>query len=265
MRNKKGSGLPLFLLMVSWAVSCQLAIGYKSFPATTDSEGARLMYEKAEAYFEKLYIPEAIHQLEKALEEDPDFFMAAYGLATHHLYADDREAFVKYAEQAVRSSHELSMGEDLLKAALQQLLLDEHSDVTETGRELVRRYRDVPDAYFHLAFFQEIIGDHQGQVETLLKALEIKEAPATIYNSLGYSYMDLGQFDQAAKALDKYLELKPEEPNPYDSKGDYFMAVKEYAKAYDSYSKAFAIDSTWTGSLRKANRARAMIGGETVQ
>jgi tetratricopeptide (TPR) repeat protein len=136
---------------------------------------------------------------------------------------------------------------------------DQNADVTESGKELVKLYPNDPDAYFHLAFFQQIIEDYQGQVETLLKAAEIKEDPAYVYNSLGYTYMAMGQFDDAAKALDKYLGLKPEEPNPYDSKGDYYMAVEEYGKAYESFMKAVEIDSTWTGSLRKAKKASAMI------
>jgi len=74
--------------------------------------------------------------------------------------------------------------------------------------------------------------------------------------------MDMERFDEAAEALDKYIELKPDEPNPYDSKGDYYMAVEEYGKAYESFMKAVGIDSTWTGSLRKANKTRAMINSD---
>jgi tetratricopeptide (TPR) repeat protein len=87
----------------------------------------------------------------------------------------------------------------------------------------------------------------------------LAEDPVNILNTLGYTYMAMEQFEEAAKALDKYIELKPDDPNPYDSKGDYYMAVEEYGKAYESFMKAVKIDSTWTGSLQKANRARAMI------
>ena len=130
---------------------------------------------------------------------------------------------------------------------------------------MVRLYPKDPNAYFHLTFFQQIIEDYQGQVETLLKAAEIKEDPANVYNSLGYTYMAMEQFDDAANALDKYLELKPEEPNPYDSKGDYYMVVEEYSKAYESFMKAVEMDSTWTGSLRKARIARTKISSSKAE
>jgi tetratricopeptide (TPR) repeat protein len=246
-----------FLLL--WAVSCTSSVKEEKIPATSDSEWARLLYHKADTLFEKVYISEAVAHLEEALAEDPDFFMAAYGLATHYMFFEDNRDFQKYAAQAIQSENKLSKGENLLKAALQKLLEDQHADVTEFGKELVKLYPNDPYAYFHLTFFQQITGDYQGQVKTLLKAAEIKEDPANILNTLGYTYMSLEQFDEAAKALDKYIELKPDDPNPYDSKGDYYMAVEEYGKAYDSFMKAVEIDSTWTGSLRKARRARAMI------
>jgi tetratricopeptide (TPR) repeat protein len=185
--------------------------------------------------------------------------MAAYGLATHHIYEQNRDEFQKYAQKAVQSAYALSRGEILLREALEKLLVDQAADVTEIGRELIKGYPDDPEAYFHLAFFQEIIRDYTGQLETLLKALEVSEDPANIHNSLGYTYLDLGRFEEAAAAFDRYIELRRDEPNPYDSKGDYYMAVEEYDRAYHSYMKAYEMDSSWTGSLRKANRARAML------
>ncbi len=112
--------------------------------------------------------------------------------------------FQKHAAQAIQSKFTLSKGENLLKAALQKLLEDQKADVREFGKELVELYPDNPDAYFHLSFFQRIAGDYQGHVETLLRAAEIKEDPANIYNALGYIYMDMEKFDKASDALVKY-------------------------------------------------------------
>ena len=262
MKNREIVKMLILSFLALWVISCATSVKDEKIPFTTGSERARLLYHRADALFEKVYISEAVALLEEALEEDPDFFMAAYGLATHYMFFEDNRDFLKYAAQAIQSEISLSKGENLLKAALHELLEDQNKDVTEFGKELVKLYPDDPDAYFHLTFFKQITGDYQGQVETLLKAAEIIDDPSNIYNTLGYTYMDMERFDEAAEALDKYIELKPDEPNPYDSKGDYYMAVEEYGKAYESFMKAVGIDSTWTGSLRKANKARAMIKSE---
>jgi tetratricopeptide (TPR) repeat protein len=93
----------------------------------------------------------------------------------------------------------------------------------------------------------------------------IRECPdyPLAYNMLGYAYLDLDQYDDAEKAFDKYIELAPTLANPYDSKGDYFMATGQFGKAYDSYMKAIEIDSGFEieVSKKKAEKARQLQEG----
>lgn len=77
--------------------------------------------------------------------------------------------------------------------------------------------------------------------------------------------MALGESDSAAAALDMYIELKPDHPNPYDSKGDYFMKLEDYKSAHKSYMKAIEIDSTWTLSAKKAKKAKMMYDSLKVE
>jgi Tfp pilus assembly protein PilF len=68
--------------------------------------------------------------------------------------------------------------------------------------------------------------------------------------------MSLKQNEKAETAFDKYIESDPKNPNVYDSKGDYYMIIKEFKKAYESYMKAHAIDTAW--SLDKARNAQQL-------
>lgn len=197
MENRVIVKMLVLAVLVTWIASCTTSVEEEKISVTTGSESARLLYLRADTLFEKVYISKAIALLGEALAEDPDFFMDAYGLATHYMFFEDNTDFQKHAAQAIQSKITLSKGENLLKAALQKLLEDQNADVREFGKELVKLY---PDA-----------------------------------------------------------------PNPHDSKGDYYMAVEEYGKAYDSFMKAVDIDSTWTESLRKANTAMAMINRDTEQ
>ena len=96
-------------VLAFWIVSCSTSVRDKNIPVTTDSESARLLYDKADAFFEKVYIPQAVDLLKGALAEDPDFFMAAYGLATHHIYTEDKGVFIKYACISFMQSSSLSI------------------------------------------------------------------------------------------------------------------------------------------------------------
>ena len=91
------------------------------------------------------------------------------------------------------------------------------------------------------------------------KAIEIAENQAPIYNTLGYAYIQLEQFEDAKSAFDKYIELEPDLPNPYDSKGDDYMAVENYELAFESFMKAYDLDTTWMVSYNKAMKAKEML------
>ena len=89
--------------------------------------------------------------------------------------------------------------------------------------------------------------------------MEITENQAPIYNTLGYTYIQLKQFEDAKSAFDKYIELEPDLPNPYDSKGDYYMAVENYELAFESFMKAYDLDTTWMASYNKAMKAKEIL------
>jgi len=246
--------LPVIILFL--VPLCTQEVKETKIPVTTESESALALYKEGITAGEQVYLDKALDLFNQALADDPDFFMAGYTLATYYLYLGNNEEFQKVAEQALKSKAELSEGEELMKTMLGMWVADPKADATETGKKLVEMYPEDYQAYNQLAFSQIIINDFAGEVETFKKALEVTENQAPIYNVLGYAYMELEQYEEAESVLDKYIEMEPNLPNPYDSKGDYFMKVEEYGKAYESYMKAYEIDSLW--SYTKAMNAKAL-------
>jgi tetratricopeptide (TPR) repeat protein len=68
--------------------------------------------------------------------------------------------------------------------------------------------------------------------------------------------LTLKQIAKAEEAFDKYIELEPKNPNVYDSKGDYYMYIKKYDKAYESYMTAYSMDPSF--SHEKADIAKQL-------
>jgi len=73
---------------------------------------------------------------------------------------------------------------------------------------------------------------------------------------LGYSYRNLGNFDDAETAFKKYIELIPNDPNPYDSyaemllkQGGFILNSNNLVKHSKNY-KVFMISGM---SLRSGN------------
>jgi Flp pilus assembly protein TadD, contains TPR repeats len=219
--------------------------GGNLIPVTTNSKAALSYYNQAMKYFDDVDLNKALETCKKALNQDPDFFMVNYQLASYYLLNRSGDNFDEYANAAINCKAKLSDAEELLKEALVRLKQD-HANVTDLGKKLVDMYPNDPNSYNNLISFQSLAGDSVGIVETLNKAVKIASNPASFYNQLGYAYLTLKQNDKAEEAFDKYIELEPKNPNVYDSKGDYYMYIKKYDKAYESYMIAYSMDPSFS-------------------
>jgi Tfp pilus assembly protein PilF len=242
------------LLLVVMPVFSQTDKG-KLMPVTTNSKSALLYYDKAMKSFDEVRLPDALDNFRKALDEDPDFFMANYQLAFYYILNGDANNFNKFAEAAINCKTKLSNAEELLKDAMTSLKQG-RTNVVDVGNKLVNMYPNDPNSYSNLVSFQSLAGDSTGMIITLNKAIKVAANPATFYNQLGYAYMTLKQSDKAEEAFNKYIELDPKNPNVYDSKGDYYMFVKKYDKAYESYMTAYSMDHSY--SRDKADLAKQL-------
>ena len=57
-----------------------------------------------------------------------------------------------------------------------------------------------------------------------------------------------GQYGQAETAFKKYIELIPDDPNPYDSYAELLMKMGRFDESIAMYKKALAIDANFVAS-----------------
>ena len=248
--------IPFLIIII--VLLCNQCAKENKMIVTTNSETAKTLYDEAMTASEDYYFSQFEKLALEALKEDSDFFMANYQLTVYYHYFKNEDKFKEYGEAAVNCKAKLSKGELLLKDAVSKLLEDSNADLTELGKQLIKMYPNDADAYTLLSWYQFMKEDDEGSLVTLKSILEITDKPAPVYNLLGYTYMRLENNEEAEIAFDKYIELAPNLPNPYDSKGDYFMKIGDYTNAYEMYMKALEIDSLWIMSLNKATNAKAM-------
>jgi tetratricopeptide (TPR) repeat protein len=66
---------------------------------------------------------------------------------------------------------------------------------------------------------------------------------------LGYSYRNLENYNEAEKAFKKYIELIPDDPNPYDSYAEMLSKVGRYEESIVQYKKALEINPDFFNSF----------------
>ena len=78
------------------------------------------------------------------------------------------------------------------------------------------------------------------------KATEINPKFSPAYNSLGYAYRPLEKYAEAETAFKKYIELIPDDPNPYDSYAELLMKTGRFDESIAQYRKALSVDQHFT-------------------
>jgi len=221
-------------------------------PVTTDSELAQEFYETGMIAYDQLKLAQAKLNFKYAIKEDPNFFMAYFWM----FFISNKDS-KQLVDKALNVDMEFNPGEEQIRMVLKYLVDGQNEKVVEHLNKLIDLYPSDPHAYkllyiiqFH--YFKEV----EAAIISIERAIQqIPDYPLA-YNQMGYAYIDLEDYENAEKALDTYIKLAPGQPNPFDSKGDYFMATEQYEEAYHSYMKAFELDSGFDMSKKKAKKAR---------
>jgi tetratricopeptide (TPR) repeat protein len=245
---------PVLAFSILLIVGCAEEKPASVMPVSTDSELALELYETGVMAYDQFKQKLAWNNLYKAVEQDPDFFMAYFWM----YYMSGKES-KKAAEKAFQSEAQLNPGEEQVRMALKYLVEGQEEKVMEHLQNLVELYPSDPQTHKILYLIQQMyFKDYEGAIISLERA--IRECPdfPLAYNQLGYAYIELEDYENAEEALDTYIRLAPDQANPYDSKGDYFMATKQYEEAYDSYMKANEIEPGFDKSEKKAKKARML-------
>lgn len=224
-------------------------------PVSSTSKTAIASLHRAAELYANVHFKEGKAELDKALAEDPNFFMG-------HVYA------VQYASRANRPAlvdKTLALDETNLNEAekiMRQWILTWKADTSaksdESMKALVAAYPKTPQALewasLHSFYTDKNIDNALDYAQKLAK-LSPKFAPN--YNTMGYLYMEKKEMDKAKAALEKYIALAPKEANAYDSMAEFYLNNKEYAKSAEYYDKAAAMGLS--DAKERADKARTMI------
>ncbi|MCC5929208.1 MAG: tetratricopeptide repeat protein [Cyclobacteriaceae bacterium] len=230
--------LSLFILLLIGFQAVQ-AQGYY-LPVSTASDAARQYYYDALISAQHADIRAYNESIQKAVKEDPEFFMAYAHRALGMVGLGQYDVFEEMAGKVLAiPESQLNPAEKSIRKALEILKSDAKGDLFPVLSELVSAYPDVPQVY-DLGMFVNywIDNDYQAALENGKKLVKLDPKCSGCYNMLGYAHMKVGDMKSANTAFKKYIELAPKEANAYDSMGEYYMNVKDYKKSVQYYEKA---------------------------
>lgn len=233
----------LFLMMLITSSLVAQKKGEMAFTST--SRNANEMLRNAWAALADVNFESANKYSHAVLSEDP-----ACGMAYASLFSSNREE--REANLSKAAATNLSPDEKMFIEGLMARMQNKSNE--PYFEPLLKKY--PADYYLNLwIMYQNTNKERAMQIgESILKRNR-KAAP--VYNLLGYLYMDKNEMEKAETYFDKYLSLRPDLANPYDSKGDFFMRTGNFEEAIALYEKAAGMGMK--ESAEKAERARARL------
>ena len=216
---------------------------------TTHSAEAYRSYLEGVDYYMQFYSAEAKACFEKALSYDSTYAMAYYYLS---MSKDKRliDSALKYSGHIGQKDRlyilsQYASGRGDLDLAIAEL------------ERIVEAFPDEKYALYRIANHMHNESKYKEAVTYLNRAIAIDSCFKLAYNFLSYTYDKMGDFDHALWAINKYIDLVPEEANPYDSRGDLLAAHGRLAEAMESYRTALAKKPDFQAS--QANLARMCL------
>ena len=219
--------------------------GGGKIPVTTSSGEAKAEFLKGRDNLEKLLITDSIAHFQKAVSLDPGFASAELALANS---APTGKEFFEHLQKAVGLADKASNGEKLLILATEAGANANPAKQKEYLDTLVAAYPNDERAHFNLGGYFFGQQQYPQAIEQYKKATELEPSYSTAYNLLGYSYRQAGDFANAEKAFQRYIELIPKDPNPYDSYAELLLKMGRFDDSIAQYRKALEIDSNFVNA-----------------
>lgn len=226
-------------------------------PITTSSTSALKAFLKGRDLLDNLRGAEGRDYFLKAVKLDPGFAMA-------HLYLAQTAATTGDLFPALRRAVELADNATPAEAhvirAFEAGVNNQPAVQRQHLEALAKSYPEDERVQYRLGNFFFGRQEWPEAVSAYEKAIRINPGFAPAYNLLGYSLRNLGRLEEASKAFCTYMQLIPDEPNPYDSHAELLLLMGKYQDAVTEYKRALAINPNFAASYVGMGNAHLMLG-----
>ncbi len=226
-------------------------------PVTTASSEALELFLEGRGLLEDLQGSEAHELFVRAVEADPDFAMGHYMVATTSLSA---AGYFDAVAKAAALADGVSEGEQLYIESLVAAAANDHAGQLEALKTLADKYPEDERTYMALGIHLYAQQEFRGAARHFAQATATNPSFAAAYNALGYAYRSLDELEPAKVTFEKYLELLPDEANPYDSYAELLMEMGDYEESIENYRQALEIDPLFAPSHTGISRNYSLLG-----
>jgi tetratricopeptide (TPR) repeat protein len=230
-----------------------------SLPVTTSSPEARALYQKGMADYENLYLERCNDDWRAAVKADPNLAVAWAWIAFNSGNPMEMSAA---RERAKALAAKTTPGEQLMIAWIAKVQEGDFIGGISAMNDMLEMYPHDKHLIY-LAGNWLLLENADDQAQKILeKALAIdKKFPAAL-NDLAYVDARNREFAKAFAAMDRYVALLPNEPNPHDSYGELLRMAGNFVGSLQHYRAALKIDPDFVTSQVGLGDTYALMGNQ---
>ena len=253
--------LALLLVFSSRVAEAKVAKskGVPVLTITTQSIKARDLFERAMVDYENMHWDRALVGWRAATKEDPDCALAYLMVAWS---SRDPEEVTQMRSRAKELAVKTSSGERLMISWMSQVQEGHFVLGIAAMNDLLAMYPKDKRLHYVAANWLMGVDGYDHAQKLLEKALSIdKNYPAAL-NDVAYVYAQRREFDKVFSAMDRYVALLPNEPNPHDSYAELSRMAGNFDAALEHYRESLKVDPQFVYSQLGLADTYALIGDQ---
>ena len=215
--------------------------------ASTSNVEAYRHYQLGRDYETRLLEAEAAREFGEAVRLDPQFALAYMRLADVFFVDGDLRQCNEMIAKVEQLQSRLPRYEQLLLQVLRAARSRDLEAHVRARQALMAEFPRDDENRAILATIQSTLGQPEQARDVFRQGLVLDPKNEDLLNGESYSLADWGDFNGALAANDRYLVLRPNDPNPVDSRGDILFIVGRDDDAAASYRKAIELKPDFNG------------------
>jgi pentatricopeptide repeat protein len=226
---------------------------------TTSSPEARELFAAGLARCQTLHLREGFQLWRKAAQVDPDFALVHILLSN---FSPDPGERVAEREKALAARRHASAEEQLVIDWLSNSSKGHLVPAIQAMNTALEKHKNHKMVVWLAGMWLD--GQHQWAraAQMYEQAIQLDPTFGDAWNSLAYCYARAGDFDKASAAMQRYMQLLPDQPNPHDTYAEILLMAGKFDEAIAEYRAALKLDSGFVESERGIADTLSVMGEE---
>jgi Tfp pilus assembly protein PilF len=258
----------LILVCLS-ALSANAGVERKQPPAsqatnisiTTSRPDARKLFESGMVEFENEHTNKALENWQTAIRKDPSFAVAHLFISEATSDPTEQKAERRRAKALAGT---VTSGEKLLIKWLAGVQEEQYVPAIGAMNDLLAKYPGDKRIAFLAGRWLSLQEQYEPAARLLERAIALDASYAPAWNRIAYCHAYNGDYSKAFAAMERYITLLPNEPNPQNSYAEILRMSGNSRDALEHYRQALKIDPAFQPSQIGIADTYALMGEQAT-